>query len=164
VNDWAAAPGEVVCKCGGPRHPQHPQRCVRGHAFKANGLAVTDGRQIDPAVPLPEAGRDACVAAILDALGGADVLNPVGVDQVVAYRRLRWLYECSWQRVQRLLARGQVFTAKGHLRAAVSLMLQLDQRLADRAKALGLRRLPKPVDPMADVQRAIDVANKGVGV
>jgi hypothetical protein len=78
-------------------------------------------------------------------LGGEP--SAVQADLVTDYARVDVLIESVAANIEV----GGIFTAKGHARAAVSLLLNLLDRRLRLATTLGIERRVKPVVPLAEV-------------
>jgi hypothetical protein len=84
---------------------------------------------------------------LLSDLGGADAVGVLKHDAVSTYFKLSILHETLWQRV---VEQGAL-TPKGRTRAAVTLLLQVNDRLVKLATQLGLERKPKAVLTLAEL-------------
>jgi hypothetical protein len=85
------------------------------------------------------------ISAIVESLGGADNLSPLAHGEVRRHGKLELIEAFCWQRIET----AGPFTTKGTQRACVSLWLQIHDRLARSAQALGLDRRAKDIRRMS---------------
>lgn len=128
----------------------------RGRFAAGNAAALTHGTRSArvQAGLLPQQAEAAALlaereASIVADLGGVEVLSAVAAGQARRHVRLELLEDFCWQNV---LA-GGVFTAKGRQRAAVSLLLTINDKLQRSASALGLERKARRVPTVEDYLR-----------
>jgi hypothetical protein len=129
-------------------------RDARGRFTGGNSFALVHGgrsRQV-AAGQLPEQVDALAVladreAAIVNELGGPEAISQIRRDLVTRYLETSTIADYL---AANILANG-VLTTKGRTRAAVTVYLQVIDRLHRLGVSIGLERRPKPAQSLADV-------------
>lgn len=132
-------------------------RDTRGRFTPGNLAAMTHGgRSMQVAAGVLPSQADAMAvlgereAAILADLGGVDVISTIKRGAVTRHCRWELIEDYCW----RDIATKGISTTKGHTRATVSLLLQVQDRLHRSAQLLGLDRQARPVPSVNDLLRS----------
>ena len=136
----------TACIHCGADTPSGAQSCPTCHlALPGNTLAMKHGGRRSLERPEALAAIAGKRDELLQHLGGAPSL--IQADLVTDYARVDVLIES----VAANINVGGIFTAKGHARAAVSLLLSLLDRRLRLATTLGIERKAKPVASLTQV-------------
>lgn len=146
----------AACKCGRPIRTD-TGRCTRGHVQRGNGLAVVSGsRSLAFWRDVAEA-QAALVAAVVSDAGHTPDTAPRALLEAVSGLSQAVLVRDS--AFARMAEEGGGLTSTGRGRRCLSAWVQAQAAVERHLRLIGLRREPKPIDPLAAVRAAVATAN-----
>jgi hypothetical protein len=156
----ASTSGAVsLCKCGRGPHPSDPDRCAGGHPWLgAQGPALFVGQNSRLFWEAQAEMREEIEGSILRDAGHTRADAPKALELAAASISQAAVVQQS--AFARLIESGGPLTSRGRQRRAFNVWLAATDRLERGLKIVGVRRIPKRMDPMEALRAAVAEANR----
>lgn len=150
-----------VCRCGRGRHPYDPERCAGGHPWRGTpGPALVVGSHSRAFWVAQAQARQAIEDGVFQDAGYTRDDAPEALRLAASSIAQAAIVQQS--AFARLVESAGPLTSSGRVRRAFVVWLQASDRVERFARLVGLRRVPRPVDPLEAVREAVARANARV--
>lgn len=150
-----ALPERPACRCGAAQSTQHEDRCANGHVLKGvAGPALKVGQHSQTFWDAQDDARRELRAAIIADAGHSTDDAPRALSLAAeSIAQATLVRDAAFARI---IEAGGPLTSRGRTRRAFSVWLTSLDRLERNLRLVGLRRIPKPVDPLQAVRDHVE--------